>query len=100
MNKARLFFINKDDGMLCFFVRFDAYWFHCLIGKRSINNRSGLKRLDLYFAFDWSPAEVFRGRFRDGFAHPKPFRPGEVAKIEYELQDILHTFLNEVGVLP
>ncbi len=38
-------------------------------------------------------AQVFRGRFRDGFEHPKPFRPGEVARIEYELPDILHTFL-------
>ncbi len=36
--------------------------------------------------------EVFRGRFRDSYEHPKPFVPGEVAKISFPLWDVLHTF--------
>lgn len=37
-------------------------------------------------------SEVFRGRFRNSFSKPEPFKPGEVTDVTYPLQDILHTF--------
>jgi putative CocE/NonD family hydrolase len=37
-------------------------------------------------------AEVLRGRFRESYESPKPFTPGEITAIEFELQDVLHTF--------
>lgn len=37
-------------------------------------------------------AETFRGRFRESFSEPKPFVPNEPTRIEYRLQDVLHTF--------
>lgn len=37
-------------------------------------------------------SEVIRGRFRDGYETPKPFRPNVPANIELELLDVLHTF--------
>ena len=37
-------------------------------------------------------AEAFRGRFRESYEKPKPFTPGEVTKVSFELQDVLHTF--------
>jgi putative CocE/NonD family hydrolase len=36
--------------------------------------------------------ETFRGRFRNGFDKPEPFRPNEISDVEFPLQDILHTF--------
>jgi uncharacterized protein len=37
-------------------------------------------------------AEVFRGRFRESFETPKPFEPGEVTEVSYEMRDVFHTF--------
>lgn len=37
-------------------------------------------------------SEVFRGRFRNSFEKPEPFKPNEVTEVEFPLQDILHTF--------
>ncbi|MHC4565898.1 MAG: CocE/NonD family hydrolase C-terminal non-catalytic domain-containing protein [Planctomycetota bacterium] len=37
-------------------------------------------------------AEAFRGRFRDSYEKPRPFKPNAVAKISFELWDVLHTF--------
>jgi predicted acyl esterase len=37
-------------------------------------------------------AEVMRGRFRDGFAAPKPFVPNEPALVRFALPDIAHAF--------
>jgi putative CocE/NonD family hydrolase len=37
-------------------------------------------------------SEVFRGRFRDGFESPKPFKRNEVSRVRFKLQDILHNF--------
>jgi putative CocE/NonD family hydrolase len=37
-------------------------------------------------------ADVMRGRFRESYQHPRPFEPDEVARIQFELQDVLHTF--------
>jgi putative CocE/NonD family hydrolase len=36
--------------------------------------------------------DVFRGKFRNSFEKPEPFTPNEVAKIEFEIPDIFHTF--------
>jgi putative CocE/NonD family hydrolase len=36
--------------------------------------------------------EAMRGKFRNGFEKPEPFEPGKLAKIEYALPDIDHTF--------
>ena len=36
--------------------------------------------------------DVFRGKFRNSFEKPDPFKPGELAKIEFEIPDICHTF--------
>ncbi len=37
-------------------------------------------------------SEVFRGRFRNSFEKPEPFKPGEITEVNFPLQDILHTF--------
>jgi putative CocE/NonD family hydrolase len=36
--------------------------------------------------------EAFRGKFRNSYAKPEPFEPGHVAKIEYTMPDVYHTF--------
>ena len=36
--------------------------------------------------------EPIRGKFRDSFSKPEPFKPGERVKIEYVMPDICHTF--------
>lgn len=36
--------------------------------------------------------EVFRGRFRNSFEKPEPFKPNEVTDVNFPLQDVLHTF--------
>jgi putative CocE/NonD family hydrolase len=36
--------------------------------------------------------EPFRGKFRNSFQHPEPFTPGKLAKIEYTMPDVFHTF--------
>jgi len=36
--------------------------------------------------------EVFRGKFRNSFEKPEPFEPGKMAKIEFTMPDICHTF--------
>jgi putative CocE/NonD family hydrolase len=36
--------------------------------------------------------ETFRGRFRNSFEKPEPFKPNEVTDVPFALQDILHTF--------
>lgn len=37
-------------------------------------------------------SEVLRGRFRESYSTPKPFKPGEPTPINLELLDVLHTF--------
>ncbi len=37
-------------------------------------------------------SESMRGKFRNGFDKPEPFVPGKVTPVNFELQDILHTF--------
>jgi putative CocE/NonD family hydrolase len=35
--------------------------------------------------------EPFRGKFRNGFDKPEPFKPGEVTKVKFTMPDVLHT---------
>lgn len=37
--------------------------------------------------------ELFRGRFRESFEHPVPFKPGEITPVNYTLYDVAHTFM-------
>jgi putative CocE/NonD family hydrolase len=37
-------------------------------------------------------SEVFRGRFRNDYAKPEPFKPGEITHVKFELLDVLHRF--------
>ena len=37
-------------------------------------------------------SEVFRGRFRNDYAKPEPFKPGEPTRVRFELLDVLHHF--------
>jgi putative CocE/NonD family hydrolase len=37
-------------------------------------------------------AEVMRGRYRNGFDTPEPFIPNQSTDVDFQLQDILHTF--------
>jgi putative CocE/NonD family hydrolase len=36
--------------------------------------------------------EEMRGKYRNGFDKPEPFVPGKVTPVNFELQDVLHTF--------
>jgi putative CocE/NonD family hydrolase len=36
--------------------------------------------------------EPFRGKFRNSLEQPEPFAPGQVAKVEFTLPDVFHTF--------
>ncbi len=37
-------------------------------------------------------SEVIRGRFRNSFEQPEPFRPNRPTRVSFTLQDVLHTF--------
>lgn len=37
-------------------------------------------------------SEVFRGRFRNSFEKPEPFKPNEITRVNIPVQDLLHTF--------
>ncbi len=37
--------------------------------------------------------EVMRAKFRDSFEYPEPMTPGKVTEIEFDMQDVAHTFL-------
>ncbi|GCC51493.1 X-Pro dipeptidyl-peptidase [Chryseotalea sanaruensis] len=37
-------------------------------------------------------SEVLRGRFRNSFEKPEPFKPDEITDVNFALQDVLHTF--------
>ncbi len=36
--------------------------------------------------------EPFRGRYREGGDAPKPFAPGEVTRVKFAINDVMHTF--------
>lgn len=37
-------------------------------------------------------SEAFRGRFRNDYARPEPFVPGQPTRVKFELLDVLHRF--------
>jgi len=37
-------------------------------------------------------SEAMRGKFRNDFSKPEPFVPGKITPVNFELQDVLHTF--------
>lgn len=37
-------------------------------------------------------SEAMRGKFRNSFEIPEPFVPGKITPVNFELQDVLHTF--------
>ena len=37
-------------------------------------------------------SEAMRGKYRNSFSKPVPFVPGKVTPVNFELQDVLHTF--------
>jgi len=37
-------------------------------------------------------SEVIRGRFRDSYENPKPFKPNKITYVDLPLQDVYHTF--------
>jgi putative CocE/NonD family hydrolase len=37
-------------------------------------------------------AEVMRGKFRDSYTNPSPFKPRAVTRVRFTLQDVCHTF--------
>jgi len=36
--------------------------------------------------------DVMRGKFRNNYAKPEPFEPGQPARVKFRLQDVYHTF--------
>ena len=36
--------------------------------------------------------EVMRGRFRESFESPQPFKPGKVTEVKFDIPDVAHTF--------
>ncbi len=43
--------------------------------------------------------ETFRGRFRNSYEKPEPFKPNEITEVNVPLQDILHTFKKDHRVM-
>lgn len=37
-------------------------------------------------------AEVFRGKFRKSFEEPRPFTPGRIEEVSFDLNEVAHTF--------
>jgi len=37
--------------------------------------------------------EIMRGRYRNSFEKPEPFKPNEVTQVKFDLPDVAHTFL-------
>jgi putative CocE/NonD family hydrolase len=36
--------------------------------------------------------DVFRGKFRNSFEKPEPFEPGKITEVNFQFNDVLHTF--------
>ncbi len=36
--------------------------------------------------------DVMRGKFRNSFEHPEPFEPGKPTLLNFQLQDVYHSF--------
>ena len=76
----------------------DADWIVKVIDEypvdppRFVDERPEAPETDLRGTQRLVRAEVFRGRFRESYDEPKPFEPGEITRVTYELRDVLHTF--------
>ena len=36
--------------------------------------------------------EIMRGKFRNSFENPEPFKPNKIETVKFELPDVAHTF--------
>ena len=36
--------------------------------------------------------DIFRGKYRNSFEYPEPFKPGEITRVKFTLPDVNHTF--------
>ena len=36
--------------------------------------------------------EIMRGKFRNGFSNPEPFKPNKIEEVKFDLPDVAHTF--------
>jgi putative CocE/NonD family hydrolase len=61
--------------------------------NNSIKNRDGsTKEVKMGGYQQMVRSEPLRGKYRNAFDKPEPFVPGKVTPVNWELQDILHTF--------
>jgi len=37
-------------------------------------------------------SDIIRGRFRESYSKPKPFKANKVTEVSFPLQDVMHTF--------
>lgn len=44
-------------------------------------------------------AEVLRGKFRNSYGKPEPFKPGEITPVKLELNSTAHTFLKDHKIM-
>ncbi|MCJ8209424.1 CocE/NonD family hydrolase [Mucilaginibacter sp. RS28] len=56
------------------------------------NNRWSAKEVNMAGYQQMVRSEAMRGKYRNNISKPEPFVPGKVTPVNFELQDILHTF--------
>lgn len=56
------------------------------------NNKWTAKEVQMAGYQQMVRSEAMRGKFREGFDRPVAFTPGKVSQVNFELQDVLHTF--------
>ena len=56
------------------------------------NNQFTAKEVNMAGYEQMVRSEPIRGKFRNSFEKPEPFVPGKVTPVNFELQDVLHTF--------
>lgn len=56
------------------------------------NNKFTGKNINMAGYQQMVRSEAMRGKYRKGFDKPEPFVPGKVTPVNFELQDVLHTF--------
>jgi predicted acyl esterase len=56
------------------------------------NNRFSAKGIQMSQYQQMVRSEAMRGKYRNDFSKPEPFVPGHVTPVNFELQDMLHTF--------
>lgn len=58
----------------------------------AVNNQFTGKDVNMAGYQQMVRSEAMRGKYRHGFDKPEPFVPGKVTPVNFELQDLLHTF--------